>query len=317
VDTFSGNGSTTAFTLTSDPSTKNNTSVFISGVYQQKSTYSLSGTTLTFSTAPPSGTANIEVAYSTPLAIGTPSDGTVTNAKLAAGAVDNSKMASGAAVANIGYTPVNKAGDTMSGNLSLESAASTKLSVKVTDGGNDRNATLELLSSGNGGSIVELIYGDTDTTPGTKSPLVIKGYHDGALTERMRIDPSGNVFVGGATQNGANSPVYSKTNAKAWIRCDSAGGIYSSFNFSSVTKNSTGNQTANLTNAMSDNEYCVVHSISQGNGQGLVFVDGQTGPNLNSGNPGANTTSSLKWVTGNPSSSVAYDCNRISVAIFR
>ena len=86
VDTFSGNGSTTAFTLTSDPSTKNNTSVFISGVYQQKSTYSLSGTTLTFSTAPPTGTANIEVAYSTPLAIGTPSDGTVTPAKLSTGA---------------------------------------------------------------------------------------------------------------------------------------------------------------------------------------------------------------------------------------
>lgn len=83
VDTFSGNGSTTAFTLTSDPSTKNNTAVYVTGVYQQKSTYSVSGTTLTFTTAPPTGTSNIEVAYSTPLAIGTPSDGTVTTAKLA------------------------------------------------------------------------------------------------------------------------------------------------------------------------------------------------------------------------------------------
>jgi hypothetical protein len=92
VDVFSGNGSTTAFTLASDPSTKNNTSVFISGVYQQKSTYTQSGTTITFSTAPPSGTSNIEIAYSTPLAIGTPSDGTVTAAK----------MAAGAAVSNIG-----------------------------------------------------------------------------------------------------------------------------------------------------------------------------------------------------------------------
>lgn len=84
VDVFSGNGSTTAFTLASDPSTKNNTTVFISGVYQQKSTYSLSTTTLTFSTAPPTGTSNIEVAYATPLAIGTPSDGTVSLAKLTA-----------------------------------------------------------------------------------------------------------------------------------------------------------------------------------------------------------------------------------------
>ena len=93
VDVFSGNGSTTAFTLASDPSTKNNTAVYISGVYQQKSTYSLSTTTLTFSTAPPTGTSNIEVAYATPLAIGTPSDGTVTAAKIVDGAITLPKLA--------------------------------------------------------------------------------------------------------------------------------------------------------------------------------------------------------------------------------
>lgn len=107
VDVFSGTGSQTAFTLSADPSTKNNTNVYISGVYQAKATYSVSGTTLTFSTAPPSGTSNIEVEYATPLAIGTPSDGTVTAAK----------MAAGAAVGNLGYTPVNKAGDTLTGAL--------------------------------------------------------------------------------------------------------------------------------------------------------------------------------------------------------
>lgn len=83
VDVFSGNGSTTAFTLSGDPGSKNNTMVEVSGVYQQKSTYTVSGTTLTFSTAPPTGTSNIEVVWTAPLAIGTPSDGTVTTAKLA------------------------------------------------------------------------------------------------------------------------------------------------------------------------------------------------------------------------------------------
>jgi hypothetical protein len=96
VDNFSGNASTTAFTLTSDPSTENNTQVFISGVYQDKDTYSVSGTTLTFSTAPPTGTGNIEVVYGTPLAIGTPSDGTVTEAKIATSAVTVNKIADGA-----------------------------------------------------------------------------------------------------------------------------------------------------------------------------------------------------------------------------
>jgi hypothetical protein len=83
VDAFSGNGSTTAFTLSGDPGSENNTQVYVSGVYQEKDTYSVSGTTLTFSTAPPTGTSNIEVVSSAPLAIGTPSDGTVTTAKLA------------------------------------------------------------------------------------------------------------------------------------------------------------------------------------------------------------------------------------------
>ena len=59
-NTYSGDGSTTAFTLGSDPEGENNLQVFIDGVYQEKSTFSQSGTTLTFSSAPASGTT-IEV----------------------------------------------------------------------------------------------------------------------------------------------------------------------------------------------------------------------------------------------------------------
>lgn len=61
VDVFSGNGSTTGFTLSSAPESENFTFVYVSGVYQAKSAYSVSGTTLTFSSAPASGTNNIEV----------------------------------------------------------------------------------------------------------------------------------------------------------------------------------------------------------------------------------------------------------------
>ena len=61
VDVFSGNGSTTAFTLSSAPESENFTFVYVSGVYQAKSAYSVSGTTLTFSSAPASSTNNIEV----------------------------------------------------------------------------------------------------------------------------------------------------------------------------------------------------------------------------------------------------------------
>lgn len=82
VDRFNGDGATVAFTLSNDPGSLNATEVHISGVYQQKNTYAVSGTTLTFSEAPPTGTGNIEVNYGGVLSIGVPADGTVTAAKL-------------------------------------------------------------------------------------------------------------------------------------------------------------------------------------------------------------------------------------------
>lgn len=83
-DVFSGTGSQTVFTLSGDPGSKNNTFVYVGGVYQQKATYTQSGATITFSTAPPSGTGNVEIIWIQPQAIGVPSDGTVSSAKLAA-----------------------------------------------------------------------------------------------------------------------------------------------------------------------------------------------------------------------------------------
>lgn len=60
-EVFSGTGAQTAFSLSVIPTTEDALDVYISGVYQQKSQYSLSGSTLTFTAAPPSGTNNIEV----------------------------------------------------------------------------------------------------------------------------------------------------------------------------------------------------------------------------------------------------------------
>jgi len=58
---FSGDGVTTIFTLATDPGASGNSAqVFIGGVYQQRNTYSIVGTTLTFSQAPVAGTNNIE-----------------------------------------------------------------------------------------------------------------------------------------------------------------------------------------------------------------------------------------------------------------
>jgi len=81
VDSMTGDGTTVAMTLSITPVNENNTQVFIDGVYQSKANYSISGTTLTFSTAPPTGTA-VEVMTMNQTDINVPVDGTVTSAKL-------------------------------------------------------------------------------------------------------------------------------------------------------------------------------------------------------------------------------------------
>ena len=62
TDSFTGNGSTTAYVLSMSISNENATQVYLDGVYQSKDNYSTSGSTLTFSTAPSNGTA-IEVVH--------------------------------------------------------------------------------------------------------------------------------------------------------------------------------------------------------------------------------------------------------------
>ena len=59
-DDFVGDGTTVAFTLSVEPFSTLFTSVYIAGVYQEKETYSITGTTLTFTAAPPN-LSSIEV----------------------------------------------------------------------------------------------------------------------------------------------------------------------------------------------------------------------------------------------------------------
>jgi hypothetical protein len=75
TDTFSGTGSQTAFTMTVAPANTSSIIVAVTGVLQSPDTYSVSGTTLTFSAAPPSGTSNISVRY-----LGIPASGVTTTA---------------------------------------------------------------------------------------------------------------------------------------------------------------------------------------------------------------------------------------------
>ncbi len=115
VQNFSGNGSTTAFTLTTAPGGENNTQIFIGGVYQQKDQYSVSGTTLTFSTAPTTGTNNIEVVTISTLALGETDASLVSFVQAGTGAVERTaqgKMRETVSVKDFGAVGDGVADDT-------------------------------------------------------------------------------------------------------------------------------------------------------------------------------------------------------------
>ena len=109
IDTFSGDNSTVNFTLREAPVATSSLMIFVGGIRQQIESYSLSGTTLTFSEAPPTGSSNIQVVF---LGLGAmsniPSDGTITSVKLAAGIITNDKLAAGAITGDkFGLTSIN------------------------------------------------------------------------------------------------------------------------------------------------------------------------------------------------------------------
>ena len=86
ADRFSGNGSSVAFTLSRPVNQETDIEVFVENVQQEPIVaYSSTGTTLTFTSAPPSGTNNVYVVYknfNTGAQVTVP-DGSITYAKLA------------------------------------------------------------------------------------------------------------------------------------------------------------------------------------------------------------------------------------------
>ena len=79
-DSFSGNGSTTAFTLSTAPSSEEHLLVFIDATFQNRDSFTISGTTITFDTAPDNG-SSVRVYHVIP---GSVDDGVLTVAKFAA-----------------------------------------------------------------------------------------------------------------------------------------------------------------------------------------------------------------------------------------
>jgi hypothetical protein len=93
---FTANGSTSAFTLSTDPGSKNAIQVFIDGVPQRASNYTVVGTTLTLGGTPVNGQL-IEVrGYGIGIAVGTVADDSITGPKLQDGTITADKIAASA-----------------------------------------------------------------------------------------------------------------------------------------------------------------------------------------------------------------------------
>lgn len=95
-------------------------------------------------------------------------------------------------------------------------------------------------------------------------------------TVRATIDTSGNLFVGGTTQNTSTTPVYASNTAKAWVNYNGvAQTVRASFNISSVTYVSGGIYTLNFTNALVDSNYILTFGAGTGNGRVLTLRPSQ------------------------------------------
>ena len=92
VQRFNGTGSATAFTLAAQIANDQSILVSVDGVTQDSNAYSVSGTTLTFTAAPSSGTGNIFVNTISPVgSTVVPPDGSVTTARIVDEAVTKVK----------------------------------------------------------------------------------------------------------------------------------------------------------------------------------------------------------------------------------
>jgi len=107
--------------------------------------------------------------------------------------------------------------------------------------------------------------------------------------------------------------------AKAWVNFNGSGtvAIRSQFNVSSITDHGTGNYSTNFSSALPNSNYAAFGGHGGTNASTIRMAD--AGPNLNSGGYNISsyqTTTSLRFLNGLGSSSVPYDADYISIAIF-
>lgn len=274
IDYFNGDGSTTAFTLSRPVASVAAVQAVISNVPQNPgSAFTVSGSTITFTSAPPSGTNNIYVYYTSPnTQIVQPGQGTVGTTQLQSNLTLTNPtytgtLTGGTGVVNIGSGQVYK---DSSGNVGIGTSSPAsygKLAVWgsaisfagqsvmgdfYNSAGGSTSSTLQFMDNSSG-------YGAGVGSVGNN--LAFYSSSGGNLTEQARIDTAGLFKF-----NSGYGSVATAYGCRAWVNFNGQGtvAIRASGNVSSITDNGTGTYTVNLSNALPDANYCGLYTPGNG-----------------------------------------------------
>ena len=254
IATMTGDGSDTTLALGTTPSSENQTFVTIDGVVQHKDTYSVSGSTLTFSTAPPTGT-KVECITFTNVASTTFEDADGDTKVQVEESTDEDKIRFDTAGSE--RMIIDNSGNVGIGTTS----PAAKLQIQTqTDG----NAAFQNSTSVTGGVKINCF----NDAANASSPFELDGstlQFNIAASEKMRIDSSGSLLIGSTTSIASNIGLQvTGTNAAGFISLfrddssvvadDDLGGIlfYGDDN-SATTQFASIRATAEGTHADSDN----------------------------------------------------------------
>jgi hypothetical protein len=262
IDYFSGNASTVAFTLSRPVASVAQVQAVIENVPQNPgAAFTVSGNTITFTSAPPSGTNNIYVYYTSPITqVIQPGQGTV-----AATQVDGSFALWNKSGSTINYAAGSVGIGTsspaylldISGNINgivteriinTNSGASSYSYLRM---GNNADSDAGLLRNSSTNSAYGGV-GSLNLYQGGANPI-------GFVTnnfERMRIRSDGGVL----SQPTGGGTLLEQFGCRAWVNFNGQGtvAIRASGNVSSVTDLGTGQYRVNLTTAMPDANYAAV-----------------------------------------------------------
>jgi len=253
---FNGDGSTTAFTLDVAPSSTLDLEVFVGNVRQDpNSAYTVSGTTLTFTGAPPSGTNNIYVVHQAK-SVGTITPGAnsvgVTELNLSDGSsgqfikTDGSGTLSFASVASLaGIDDQSSSNDDQltitdtavvinedSDDVDFRVESNGNANMLVVNGGGDRvgiasdpdlGVGLHIKSADSGASV-----------DGNADELVIEGSGQSGITVASGNDSKGNIFFADDGSTAQGKVIYNHSTDT--LRFDTAGSERASINSSGVFK---------------------------------------------------------------------------------